>query len=461
MLDATVSPATAAGPHALRVDSVPQVVLVGQWRPRVLLIAEAANPEWASVPLVGWLHARALAARADIHIVTQVRNREAFLRAGLVEGQDFTSLDTEGLARPLFRAAQLLRGGSGKGWTTAAAISIPAYYYFEHLLWKRFGERIRRREFDLVHRLTPLSPTTPSTVAARCARAGVPFVLGPINGGVPWPKEFGAARRREREWLSYVRSAYTLMPAYRSTLARASAVLVGSRHTLAQVPSPFRKKCVYLPENGIDPLRFPEPPPRPSGRPLAALFVGRLVPYKGPDMALEAAAPLVRDRKLTLTIVGDGPERPALRERVRALGLEGLVEMPGWIDAAEVHRYFARADLFVFPSIREFGGGVALEAMAMGAVPMVVDYAGPAELVTPRSGFLIPLGSREELVARFRAALEAAVADPSGLPAMRAEGYRRVRELFTWSVKASQVAQVYDWVLGRRPAKPDFHMPLR
>ena len=423
-------------------------------RPRVLVIAEAANPEWVSVPLVGWSLANALRAVADVHIVTQIRNRDAILRAGLIEGKDFTAIDSEALARPLWALAGALRMGEGKGWTMVQAIGAVSYPYFEHLVWKEFGGRIRRGDFDIVHRVTPLSPTVASPIAAKCRAAEVPFILGPLNGGVPWPKGFDAERRREREWLSYVRNAYKILPARRATLA-ADAILVGSHHTENEFPAASRARCVYLPENAIDPARFSRRAAQGAG-PLRACFIGRMVPYKGPDMLIEAAAPLLRDGRLRLEMIGDGPMLPDLKAQAEAVGALGAITFHGWLDHAKVQDVAATCALFAFPSIREFGGGVVLEAMALGLPPLIVDYAGPGELVTEGTGFKVPLGSRAEIVAAFRRELERIAASPAALAPVGARARERVEALFTWERKAAQVAEVYDWVLQRRSGRPAF-----
>lgn len=428
---------------------------------RPLIVAEACNPQWVSVPLVGWSHSRAIARQTRAHLVTQVRNRSALIEAGLVEGQDFTAIDSEAIAARVYRLATFLRGGSGTGWTTNTALASLAYYYFEHLVWKRLGARVRGREFDVVHRITPLSPTIPSLMARKCRAAGVPFVLGPLNGGVAWPARFDAARRREKEWLSYVRGLNRLLPGHRSTRRSASAILIASRDTWSQMPAKYHPKCVYIPENAIDPARFTSRRERRATLPVRVAFLGRLVPYKGADMLLEASAPLVREGKLTVEIIGDGPQTPELLDIVRREGIAPGVTLAGWVGHEKVQDRLAGADVFAFPSIREFGGGAVLEAMAVGLVPIVMDYAGPAELVTDQTGFLLPMGTRQDIVRALNGLLNQLVANPELIDAKSGPALRRAHELFTWDVKAGRVLEVYDWVIGKRPDKPDFGMPWR
>jgi glycosyltransferase involved in cell wall biosynthesis len=427
---------------------------------RVLLVAEEANPEWTSVPLVGWSHSRALARIADVHLVTQVRNRDALLRAGLRQGADFTEIDSERIARPIYHLAKGLRGGEGASWTTNTALTALSYYYFEALVWRTFRDQLAQGEFDLVHRLTPLSPAIPSLLAGKCARFGVPFVIGPLNGGVPWPRGFGEVRRAEREWLSYVRHAHKLLPGYRATRRHADAILVGSIDTWRQIPDAYRDRCVYIPENAVDPSRFPSVRSHRASLPLRAIFVGRLVPYKGADMLLEAALPLLRSGVLRIEILGDGPQQAHLSSFVEREKLEETVELAGWVEHQRLHERMSSADLLVFPSIREFGGGVVLEAMALGVVPMVVRYGGPGELVTPETGFLIEIGSRDRIVRDLRNAIEGLTRDPEEIDRRSGPARDRVQRNYTWSAKAQQVAQVYEWVVGRRVSKPDFGMPF-
>ena len=335
-------------------------------------------------------------------------------------------------------------------------MSAISYYLFEHLVWKQFGPLIRRGEFDVVHRITPLSPTTPSTLAARCAQISIPFVLGPLNGGVPWPREFTSARLKEREWLSYLRGVYKLMPGYRSTLASSAAILVGSRSTFSDIAERFQSKCLYLPENAIDPNRFSAVQPvAPSGT-IRACFVGRLVPYKGPDMLLEAAWTIGgHPGRLKLDIIGDGPLMPQLRSYVDQHELKSGVTLHGWVEHHRLQSRMRESQLLLFPSIREFGGGVVLEAMALGIVPVVVDDAGPGELVTDDVGFKIRLGSRTEIVKRLHQVVAEICDNPQQLAPKPVAAQALIQQHFTWEAKARRIIEVYHWTLGTA-SKPDF-----
>jgi len=436
------------GEPAITSDAVPGGVAK---RPRVLVIAEAANPEWVSVPLIGWSLAEALRGVADVHLVTQIRNRDAILRRGWVEGKDFTAIDSEAIAAPAWKLSQILRMGESRGWTIVQAITSLTYPWYERLVWKKFGPAIKAGEFDVVHRITPLSPASSGPLAAKCRKAGVPFVLGPLNGGVPWPNGFEAEKKQEGEWLSSFRGLLQLFPGRDRMLGACSAILYASRFTKADIPATHADRCIYLPENAIDPARFWRQASAEPGV-LRACFIGRFVPLKGLSMLIEAAKPLLTTGRMELHLIGDGPVAADLK--TQAQGLPG-VHFHGWLAHESVQDVAARCHILAFPSIREFGGGAVLEGMALGLAPLVIDYGGPADLVTPEVGIKVPLGSREETTLALRNALETMAADPESVARMGKVARQRVIDHFTWPRRAEHLAQVYDWVLGRRTPRPE------
>ncbi len=144
------------------------------------------------------------------------------------------------------------------------------YLAFESAVWRRLRRDIRNGRFDLIHRLTPMSPTVASPMASW---SPVPFVLGPINGGLPWPPQFKDELRREREWLSYLRSFHRLLPYHRSTYARSAAILAAFEHTRRDLGSAHVDRIIDFPEVGVDPGQFaPKPQSGPERETVSRLF---------------------------------------------------------------------------------------------------------------------------------------------------------------------------------------------
>jgi glycosyltransferase involved in cell wall biosynthesis len=419
---------------------------------RVLILADSCNPEWPSLPAVGFKAARAIADHASVVLATHVRNRDAISRAGGCGRAEVVYLDTEFIARPLHKLSVLLRGGVQVSWTMNVAAYYPSYIAFEHQAWKRFGSAIESGGFDVVHRLTPMSPTLPSAMARW---SSLPFVLGPLNGGLRWPVGFERELRRERELLVYLRNFYKILPYHRSTYRCSAAILAGFQHTIDDLPSYSRSRAINYPEVGFDPELF-APCSRGERDRITFLYVGRLVPYKCPDVVVEAFAGSSELRNHRLKIVGDGPLRSDLTKRIAESNLGSCVSLLGWKTQPEVADVMREADVFVFPSIRELGAGAVVEAMASGCVPVVVDYGGPGGLVGESCGVKVPLGSKQQLIQRFRIVLEELASDDLRRCRLGEAACKHVSEHFTWDAKARKMIEVYDWVTGQRSNRPVF-----
>jgi glycosyltransferase involved in cell wall biosynthesis len=147
-----------------------------------------------------------------------------------------------------------------------------------------------------------------------------------------------------------------------------------------------------------------------------------------------------------------------LSQLIAKLGIERGVRIHGFVENRILQKNLKAADLFLFPSLREFGGAVVMEAMTLGLVPLIVDYAGPREYVTELSGFKIPLAPRNELVEAFQKRLSYIKDNPDELAFKREIGKKRIVDHYSWDRKTEQILEVYDWVLGNS-GKPNFYSP--
>lgn len=115
------------------------------------------------------------------------------------------------------------------------------------------------------------------------------------------------------------------------------------------------------------------------------------------------------------------------------------------------------ADAFVFPSIRELGAGVVVEAMACGAVCIVTAYGAPRDLTANGRGVQLPLQPLDGLVAANRAAMERCLLEPEKHAVMASAAHAYALALFTWEAKAAQTAEIYEAIRQRRSPVGGMH----
>jgi glycosyltransferase involved in cell wall biosynthesis len=167
-----------------------------------------------------------------------------------------------------------------------------------------------------------------------------------------------------------------------------------------------------VPTASISSIRLPQaafrPPRRAPAQPgrLRLILVAAMLPVKNHLTLLDALARARRQGlDLQLTLVGDGPLRPALEARIAALGLGDRVRLTGQLAArARVETELDRADLFVMPSWSEGMPRAAIEAMARG-LPALGSAVGGLRELLPDAQLFEP-GDADGMVALVREFLD-------------------------------------------------------
>lgn len=269
-----------------------------------------------------------------------------------------------------------------------------------------------------------------------CLAHFYPHRCGGLNPVTTW-KLYQRAQQRNRHLQCY------------------SAVLVASEHMRLE----FSRHGVKAGQLHLAPLPNPNEgaqagvPEKPSFRG-QLLFLGRLTKIKG-GAELLRALPLAEkslQRRLTLTLAGDGPERDSLQRF--AIRNDLHAQFTGWVGSSQKKDLLATSDLLAVPSLwPEPFGLVGIEAGSYGVPAVGYDVGGiPDWLISGYSGELAP--GNPPSVEGLAEAIVRALSDPSHYAAL-CRGAREVAVRFTLAAHVSKLESIFEAALKMTPHTPD------
>jgi glycosyltransferase involved in cell wall biosynthesis len=344
---------------------------------RVLLSAFACDPGFGSDEEVGWQWAKQLSERGmDVTVITRRAHQAAIEEFVAKMGQcacvKFVYVDMDGLHAALRRFNRR---------------NHLYYYFWQWQAYKAAKYLHALCPFDLIHHVTWVSFRQPSFMGL----VGAPFYFGPVAGGDEIPAGYTSTLYFGQKLVEFVRGIANAVvrfdPLMQITFRQAHTVFFTSTEHLARVPAFVRDKSQIQLAIGMSPAPTQQTlaPVKRQGKRL--LFVGRCIGWKGMGMGLHIFAQIHRKQPdVTLTIVGDGVDRTRWMALSAILGVAHAVVWRGWLSKASVLDLYQEFDLLFYPSLRDSGGFVVLEALQCGLPVVCFKLGGPGVVVNDSCG---------------------------------------------------------------------------
>jgi glycosyltransferase involved in cell wall biosynthesis len=328
-------------------------------------------------------------------------------------------------------------------WERFNSMLKPGYISFYMRARRWIKNRLRSGEkFDVAHQVTPASLRYPSPASG----LGIPLLIGPVGGGLDNPGGF-ESELRSAPWYTKLRllDEWRLRhdPLLRRSFASANCILCVTpnvKSLLGDLPS---HEVELMSDNGVAELPPPRSHARENKKQLRMLFVGRMIRTKGARDAIRAIAKLKDIEGLTFDVIGDGYDLPACKEEAQKLGVSNVVTFHGRMPRKDIDAFYARADVFLFPSFREPGGIAVFEAMSHGLAMIVADRGGPGFVVDDACGIRIPVTDPEQFATRIADAIRKLAAAPELVAAMGTAAREKIRLQFLWDMKIERIGEIY------------------
>lgn len=312
-------------------------------------------------------------------------------------------------------------------------------------IYANFGEYARAaaravesmRRPVLYHRVMPFSVR----YAGVRPDNAVAMLTGPVGGNLlPLGMVVTQADALPYVVAKSVEQARLILPTrLRRFYESADRIIVSSTAMGDRFPPALRREAVRITE-GVNTSDFVAS--EPNDGPPVILTVGRLLWWKGTRYLIRALERL-RDLEWSCVVVGDGPERRSLERLAATAGVSDRTEFTGWLPAHEVRERLASCSVCCFPSFNESVGMVNIEALASGKPVVAADWGGPADIVTPECGILVPPTGPGAFTTGLAAALERLLTDEGLRERMGGVARRRAVDEYDWSVFTARLLGLY------------------
>ncbi|MBT1700341.1 glycosyltransferase family 4 protein [Fulvivirgaceae bacterium PWU4] len=325
------------------------------------------------------------------------------------------------------------------------------FVYFHYLLWQYNAAQVARRadklvNFDLVLHITLSS----FQLGSGFWRLNKPMIFGPVGGGNFAPrafkKYFGAS------WLMEVlrrRTSDLLLrfnPDIRKVCRQARLILVANRDTLRMARRYSAGDIRIFLDSGLSEDFFNGSiQPRPSGKMLKILWVGRIFARKGLPLVLEALS-LVQV-PFHLTILGNGKSGSKVPRWIRQYQLERKVSWLGQVSWEAARQAYLEHDVFLLCSLRDSFGSQFMEAMAYGLPIITLDHQGAGDHIPDECGIKVPVTTPAETVGAVARAVAFMYHNPEKRLAFGRHGYHFARTQ-TWTEKVKKISRLYNTIAG-------------
>ena len=389
-----------------------------------------------SEPGIGWNVVREAARRHQVWAITRRKNEAAICA------------ELQRAPLPNLHMVYVDLPAPARAWKRGQ-LGIEAYYRVWQLLTRRVVRRLHRSvRLDLTQHVTFGRYWSPTSFA----NLPVPFVWGPVGGGETCPTAFlEDLNPRGRAYEFFREQARRLGewdPSVRMAARRAALALAVTPETRSRLLALGTKRVELLSAMGLDRTTFEHLSRLPAANASGIRFVsmGRLLHWKGFHLGLKAFAAAALPQS-EYWIVGDGPERAALTDLVRRLGVESRVHFLRSVARSQALEKLAAFHVLIHPSLHDSGGWVCLEAMAAGKPVICLDLGGPAEQITADTGVKVAARDPKQAVCDLAQAMTRLGCDAELRHDMGEAGRERVRREYLWEKKGDRLAALYASVL--------------